>query len=85
MVGGRFELVARMGTADADTVLFRTRMVAGKLVPLHSHIDPECFYILSGRIEVFVADERPRWQVAEANHSLLVADGVEHAVRNAVD
>jgi quercetin dioxygenase-like cupin family protein len=60
MRGGRFELVARMGTADTDTVLFRTRMAPGKTVPLHSHVDPECFYVLSGRIEVFLVDERPR-------------------------
>lgn len=81
MRGGRFELVARMGTADTDTVLFRTRMAAGKTVPLHSHVDPECFYVLSGRIEVFLVGERPRWHVIEANHSLLIADGVKHAVR----
>ena len=81
MRGGRFELVARMGTADTDTVLFRTRMAAGKTVPLHSHVDPECFYVLSGRIEVFLVGERPRWHVIEANRSLLIADGVKHAVR----
>jgi quercetin dioxygenase-like cupin family protein len=66
---------------DTDTVLFRTRMAAGKTVPLHSHVDPECFYVLSGRIEVFLVGERPRWHVIEANHSLLIADGVKHAVR----
>jgi quercetin dioxygenase-like cupin family protein len=81
MRGGRFEVVARMGIADTDTVLFRTRMAAGKTVPLHSHIGPECFYVLSGRIEVFLVGERPRWHVIEANHSVLIADGAKHAVR----
>jgi quercetin dioxygenase-like cupin family protein len=81
MIGGRLELVARMGTADADTVLFRTCMAAGKTVPLHSHADPECFYVLSGRIEVFLGGESPRWHVVEAGHSLLIAGGVKHAVR----
>jgi hypothetical protein len=56
MVGARFEMVARMGTDDGDTVWFRTRMAAGKLVPLPSHVDPECFYVLSGQIEAFVVD-----------------------------
>jgi quercetin dioxygenase-like cupin family protein len=82
MVGARFEMVARMGTEDRDTVLFRTRMAAGKLVPLHSHIDPECFYVLSGQIEVFVVDQTPGWHVVEAGRSILLADGVKHVVRN---
>jgi quercetin dioxygenase-like cupin family protein len=85
MVGARFEAIARMGTGDADTVLFRTRMAVGKVVPLHSHVDPECFYVLDGRIEVFVLDEMPRWQAVETGRSLLVADGVKHAVRNTSD
>lgn len=85
MMGARFEAIARMGMGDADTVLFRARMAAGKVVPLHSHIDPECFYVLSGRIEVFVVDDASRWHVVETGRSLLVADGVRHAVRNAAD
>ncbi len=82
MVGARFEAIVRMGTGEADTVLFRTRMAAGKVVPLHSHSDPECFYVLSGRIEVFVADDMPHWHAVETGRSLLVADGAKHAVRN---
>ncbi len=82
MIGARFETVARMGTSEADTVLFRTSMAVGKVVPLHSHIDPECFYILSGRIEVFVGHDKPGWHAVETGRSLLVANGVKHAVRN---
>lgn len=82
MVGARFELVARMGTDDADTVLFRTSMAPGKLVPLHSHADPECFYVLGGRIEIFILSNAPGWREVETGRSLLVADGVKHAVRN---
>ena len=37
MMGARFEMVARMGSEQRDTVLFRTRMAPGKLVPLHPH------------------------------------------------
>ena len=85
MLGARFEVVARMGQSDGDTALIRARMAAGKTVPLHSHIDPECFYVLSGEIEVFVAGETPRWHVVEIGRSLLVADGIKHAVRNTGD
>jgi len=74
-----------MGDNDADTVLFRTRMAAGKLVPLHSHIDPECFYVFNGSIEVFMIDDAPRWHRIETGRSLLVANGLKHAVRNMTD
>ena len=66
MVGARFEMVARMGITPGDTVLFRTRMAPGKLVPLHSHIDPECFYVLEGRLEVFLMDDVPKWNVVHS-------------------
>ena len=85
MVGSRFELVARMGPSDADTVLFRTRMAPGKLVPMHNHADPECFYVLAGRLDVFLLDDAPRWRTVEAGQSLLVANGIKHAVRNSGD
>jgi quercetin dioxygenase-like cupin family protein len=85
MMGARFEMVARMGSNKSDTVLFRTRMAPGRLVPLHSHIDPECFYLIDGRIEVFVVDDAPRWRVIDTGQSFLIADGVKHAVRNAAD
>jgi quercetin dioxygenase-like cupin family protein len=83
MMGARFEMVARMGPNENDTVLFRTRMEPGKLVPLHSHIDPECFYLLEGQIDVFVVDGAPKWRMVETGQSYLVANGMKHAVRNA--
>ena len=85
MMGARFEMVARMGSNPSDAVLFRTRMGPGRLVPLHSHIDPECFYLIEGRIEVFLVDDAPKWRMVDTGQSLLVADGVKHAVRNAAD
>jgi quercetin dioxygenase-like cupin family protein len=82
MMGARFEMVARMGADQGDTVLFRTHMAPGRLVPLHSHIDPECFYVLDGQIEALIVDDAPQWRVIRAGRSLLLADGVKHAVRN---
>jgi quercetin dioxygenase-like cupin family protein len=83
MVGSRFQAVARMGGGENDTVLFRTRMAPGRLVPLHSHADPECFYLLEGSLDVFVVDDAPGWRVVNTGESLLLAGGVKHAVRNA--
>ena len=85
MIGSRFELVARIGDAPQDTALLRTRMASGKTVPLHSHIDPECFYVLAGVLELFLLDAAPRWHRAEAGQSLLAANGIRHASRNPTD
>jgi quercetin dioxygenase-like cupin family protein len=85
MVGSRFEMVARMGDAPQDTALLRSRMAPGKTVPLHSHIDPECFYVLSGALELFLLDDAPRWHRADAGQSLLAANGIRHASRNPTD
>jgi len=82
MMGARFEMVTRMGSGQRDAVLFRTRMAPGKLVPLHSHIDPECFYVLAGRLEVFLVDEASKWRWVETGQSPLIEDGIKHAVRN---
>src|ERR1700761_6553673 len=82
MMGARFELVARIGAHKSDIVLFRTPMAPGKLVPLHSHADPERFYLLEGEIEVFVVDDAAKWRTINAGRSILLANGVKHAVRN---
>jgi quercetin dioxygenase-like cupin family protein len=84
MIGARFEVIARVGTGDADTVLFRTCMAPGKVVPLHRHIGPECFYVLSGRIEVFMVDNIPCWQSVKTGRSLLITDGVKMRRRTAL-
>jgi quercetin dioxygenase-like cupin family protein len=82
LAGGRLEVIARMGASDADTVLIRAHMAAGKVSPLHSHIDPELFYVLSGCVEAFVLDDKPGWHTIETGYGMLIVDGMKHAVRN---
>ena len=85
LIGSRFEFAARLGRDPNDTCLFRTRMAPGKLVPLHSHRDPECFYVLDGQLDIFLMDDKPRWHAVRAGESLLAADGIRHASRNSTD
>jgi hypothetical protein len=49
---------------------------------LHSHIDPESFYVLSGTIDVFLMDDEPGWRSVPAGSSIVIEDGLKHAVRN---
>ena len=41
MGGSRMELVVRFGPPAGDIVLFRVRLEPNRMVPLHSHADPE--------------------------------------------
>jgi hypothetical protein len=78
-------MVARIGSKSERHRPVSDADGADRLVPLHSHIDPECFYLIEGRIEVFLVDEAPKWRVVDTGQSFLVADGMKHAVRNAAD
>jgi len=53
------------------------------VIPLHSHKDPEIFYILEGRMEVYQDDGiSSGWQTVGAGEVVTVAGGVKHALRN---
>ncbi len=84
MLGGCLEFVGGFGGAQ-DPVLLRTRIAPGQGVPLHSHGDPECFFVLDGVLDVFFADSTPRWHRVEAGRSMLAADGIRHAIHNPGD
>ena len=81
MGGSRMELGVRIGPPASDIVLLRVRMEPDSRVPLHSHADPEGFYVLSGRMDVFLDDDTPGWRVLESGEGISPAQGVRHAVR----
>ena len=56
---------------------------ARAVVPLHSHADPEIFYLLQGSLEVFQDDGTySAWQIAKPGDVMAIAGGVKHALRN---
>lgn len=81
MGGSRMELVVRIGPPAGDIVLLRVRLKPNSMVPLHSHSDPEGFYVLSGCMEVFLDDDRPGWRVVKSGEGISPAVGLRHAVR----
>lgn len=84
LMGAQMLVVARMGAGDDDTVLIRSRMTEEpRMVPLHAHADVECFYVLSGRLDVYLDGDEPGWRMVGAGQSLTVPGNVKHAVRNA--
>ena len=67
---------------DQITVM-RGTVPSGVVIPLHSHADPEIFYVLNGSIEVFRAEGPSAcWQTVNAAEVVSVAGDVRHALRN---
>jgi quercetin dioxygenase-like cupin family protein len=55
----------------------------GVVIPLHSHADPEVFYVMEGSIEAYQATGASSgWQTATAGDTVSVAGNVKHALRN---
>jgi quercetin dioxygenase-like cupin family protein len=63
---------------DQISVMYGT-VPAGGVIPLHSHSDPEIFYVLDGSLEVFQAEA---WQTINAGEVVSIPGNVRHALRN---
>src|ERR1700722_1422713 len=63
--------------------VMRGTVPSGVVIPLHSHADPEIFYVLNGSLEVF-QDEGPSpgWQTVNAGEVVTIPGNVRHALRN---
>jgi quercetin dioxygenase-like cupin family protein len=63
--------------------VMRATVLSGVEIPLHSHADPEIFYVLNGSIEVFQAEGQcAGWQTATAGEVVSIPGDVRHALRN---
>ena len=63
---------------DQITVM-RGTVPSGVVIPLHSHADPEIFYVLNGSLEVFQSEG---WQTVTAGEVVSIPGNVRHALRN---
>jgi quercetin dioxygenase-like cupin family protein len=56
---------------------------SGVVIPLHSHADPEIFYVLNGSLEIFQAEGPSEgWQTVNAGEVVSIPGNVRHALRN---
>jgi quercetin dioxygenase-like cupin family protein len=63
--------------------VMRGMVLSGVQIPLHSHADPEIFYVLNGSIEVFQAEgPSAGWQIVTAGEVVSIPGNVRHALRN---
>jgi quercetin dioxygenase-like cupin family protein len=59
--------------------VMRGTIPPGVVIPLHSHADPEIFYVLNGSLEVFQSEG---WQTVAAGEVVSIPGNVRHALRN---
>src|SRR6202045_3530501 len=59
--------------------VMRGTVPSGVVIPLHSHADPEIFYVLNSSLEVFQAEG---WQTVTAGEVVSIPGNVRHALRN---
>jgi quercetin dioxygenase-like cupin family protein len=63
--------------------VIRGTVPSGVQIPLHSHADPEIFYVLNGSIEVYQAGgPSAGWQTVNAGEVVSIPGHVRHALRN---
>ena len=62
--------------------VMRGTVPSGVVIPLHSHADPEIFYVLNGSLEVFQAEGPSEGWNATAGEVVSIPGNVRHAVRN---
>jgi quercetin dioxygenase-like cupin family protein len=63
--------------------VMRGTVPSGVVIPLHSHADPEIFYVLNGSLEVFQAEGPSEgWKTVTAGEVVSIPGNVRHALRN---
>jgi quercetin dioxygenase-like cupin family protein len=65
---------------DREPCVMRGRIPPGVVVPLHSHADPETFFVVSGRLEALAPSGE--WVPVRAGDVFHVPGDAKHAWRN---
>ena len=75
-------LVTPSETGD-EISLFKGTLPPGTVIPLHSHAEPEVFYVLEGSLEVYrESREAKGWYSTQPGGVLAIPGNVKHALRN---
>jgi quercetin dioxygenase-like cupin family protein len=75
-------LVTPNETGD-EISLFKGTLPPGVVIPLHSHAEPEVFFVLEGPLEVYrESGEAREWSTTQPGGVLAIPGKVKHALRN---
>ena len=66
-----------------EVSLFKGILPPGVVIPLHSHPEPEVFYVLEGSLEVYREGGQPQgWSTTQPGGVVAIPGKVKHALRN---
>jgi quercetin dioxygenase-like cupin family protein len=66
-----------------EVSLFKGILPPGVVIPLHSHAEPEVFYVLEGSLEVYRESGQPQgWSTPRPAGVVAIPGNVKHALRN---
>jgi quercetin dioxygenase-like cupin family protein len=83
VLGVLLQFLATPEQINDQISVMRGTVPSGVVIPLHSHADPEIFYLLSGSLEVFQTEGLSEgWKTVTAGEVVSIPGNVRHALRN---
>lgn len=79
VLGVLLEFLASPQQVDGEISLILGTLPPQSVVPLHSHSDPEVFYVVEGQLEVY---EATGWRTAKSGGTVAIPGNARHALRN---
>jgi len=77
--GPRIQFLTALSDNDDEYCLFRGSIPPGVIIPIHSHLERETFYVLEGEVEGLCEDH---WSKLRVGDTFDVPSGLKHAFRN---
>ena len=79
----QIQFLAAPDQTGTDISIMRTVIPTDTTIPLHSHADPEIFYLLAGAMEVFQErNGHGEWKKIRSGEMVSIPGGIKHAIRN---
>ena len=83
VVGVLLQFLSTPEQINDQISVMRGTILSGVVIPLHSHADPEIFYVLNGSLEVFQAEGPSEgWQTVNTGEVVSIPGNLRHALRN---
>ena len=81
--GVRLQFLIAPEQSSGKISLYRGTLPPGIVVPLHSHPEPEVFYVLEGTLEIFQeSGAHQGWSISRAGNVVSIPVDMKHALRN---
>jgi quercetin dioxygenase-like cupin family protein len=81
--GVRLQFLVMPEQTGGQISLYRGTIPPGVIIPLHSHPEPEMFYVLEGGLDVYTSSgPQQGWSTSPPGAVIAIPGDVKHAIRN---